>query len=75
MTEECGNDPNKPFKLTRNLMGSGTSVNLTRFTLAELLAEKFSNVSRMKAIGIQNNINFDSSGDNSNMATNKEASW
>ena len=41
--EECGKDQKKLFKLTKNLMGSNSNVNLPHFTSAELLADKFSN--------------------------------
>ena len=54
--EECGKDQKKLFKLTKNLMGSNSNVNLPHFTSAELLADKFSNYFMRKATIIRNKI-------------------
>ena len=54
--EECGKDQKKLFKLTKNLMGSNSNVNLPHFTSAELLADKFSNYFMRKTTIIRNKI-------------------
>jgi len=54
--EECGKDQKKLFKLTENVMGSNSNVNLRHFTSAELLADKFSNYFTRKATIIRNKI-------------------
>ena len=53
--EECGKDQNKLFKLTKNLMGSNSNVNLPHF-ISELLADKFSNYFMRKVTIIRNKI-------------------
>ena len=52
--EECGKDQTKPFKLTKNLMGSNSNINLPDFTSAELLVDKFTNYFMRKATIIRN---------------------
>jgi len=54
--EECEKDQNKLFKLTKNLMGSNSNVNLPHFTSAEHLPDKFSNYIMKKATIIRNKI-------------------
>jgi len=54
--EECGNDQNKLFKLTENLMGSNSNVNLTHFTPTELLVDRFSNYFMRKTTITRNKI-------------------
>jgi len=56
---ECGKDQKKLFKLTKNLMGSNSNVNLPHFISAELLADKFSNYFMMKATITRNKIIYD----------------
>ena len=59
--EECGNDQQKLFKLTKNLMGSNSNVNLQNFTSSDLLADKFSNNLKRKTTIVRSKIISDSS--------------
>jgi len=54
--EEYGKDQKKLFKLTKNLMGSNSNVNLPHLTSAELLGDKFSNYFIRKTTIIRNKI-------------------
>jgi len=54
--EECGQDQKKLFKLTNNLMGSNSNINLPDFTSDELLADKFSSFFMKKTTIIRNKI-------------------
>ena len=54
--EQCGKDQKKLFKLTKNLMGSNSNVNLPHFTSAEILADKFNNYFMRKTTFIRNKI-------------------
>ena len=57
----------KLFKLTRNLMGINTSVNLPYFTSAELLAHKFCTFFVKKIFNILNNMQTNFSHDSSSI--------
>jgi len=52
--EECGKDQNKLFRLTKNLMGSNSSVNLPRFISDKLRVDKFINFFKRKTTIIRN---------------------
>jgi len=58
--EERRKDKKKLFKLTKNLIGSNSKVNLPHFTSAELLANKFSTFVKRKTTIIRRKIGSDS---------------